>query len=79
MFLQLIFRKLGIKENKYVLAVVYGCIYAVFTFLIFLFSGLFLKSFYLTRYLLVSIFVGLVMFVVYLIKWEFISLKKIKS
>lgn len=79
MFLRLIFRKQGIKENKIILAIVYGGLYAAFTFLIFLFSSIIIKRFYLTRYLLVSIFVGIGMFIVYLIKWEFISLKKIKS
>lgn len=76
MFLQLIFRKLGIRENKLVLAIVYGCLYAVFTFLILWLSSLYLKQFFLLGYLLVSLLVGSVMGVLYLLKWEFLKLKK---
>lgn len=79
MFLQLIFRKLGIRENKFVLAIVYGCIYAVFTFLIFWLASLYLKQFFFLRYLIVSLMIGVVMCVVYLLKWEFLKLKNGKS
>jgi len=76
MFLRLIFRKLGIRENKFFLALVYGAFYSIFTFIIFLFSGFYLKKFFFTRYVLVSLFVGVLMFILYLIKWELFSLKK---
>ncbi len=79
MFLQLIFRKLGIRENNLVLAIVYGCLYAVFTFLILWLSSLYLKQFFLLRYLLVSLLVGVVMGVLYVLKWEFLKLKKRKA
>ena len=75
MFLRLIFKKIGIKENKFFLAFVYGGFYSVFTFLIFWLAGLYLKNFNFTRYLVVSIIVGVVMFIFYLIKWEYFEFK----
>lgn len=79
MFLRMIFRKIGIKENMLLLASIYGGLYAVLTFLFFWLAGLYLKQYYFTRYLLISLLVGVVMTVLYFVKWEFLKLKIKKS
>jgi hypothetical protein len=78
MFLRIIFRKLELKENKYLLAIVYGIIYFIIVFFIFLFAGVILKKTSIFQNLLISISIGIIMAVVYLIKWEFFKIN-IKS
>ena len=77
MFLRLIFKKLGLKENKYVLAFVYGCLYFVLVFSVFQVADLILKKGTFTRDLLISFFIGVVMAIIYLIKWEVFKSKSL--
>lgn len=70
MFLKLIFRKLGVKENKYFLALIYGMLYFVFILLLLTLSSIYLKKLNLTRDFFISLILGVVMSIVYLIKWE---------
>ena len=76
MFLQILFKKLGLKQNKYVMALIYGLIYSIITFFLFLFSTFFITKFNLFRYFTVSLIIGLFMFGIYLFKWELFDFKK---
>ena len=83
MFLHLIFRKLGLKENKYLMAGIYGAFYSVISFILLFFSLFYLRRLNLGHVFLFSLFSGIVMFIVYLIRWEVIkaqfTLKKAKK
>jgi hypothetical protein len=73
MFLHLIFKKFSIKEDKYLMAGIYGLIYFIFSFLLLFFSLLYLKKQNLGYTFAISLFAGMVMFIVYLIRWEVIK------
>jgi hypothetical protein len=58
------------------MALVYSLIYFLIAFLIFSFSFIYFKKIDLLKAILFSFFIGMLMFVVYLIKWEIIHFKK---
>jgi hypothetical protein len=70
MFMHLIFRKLNINQNKYLIALTYGLIYSILFFLILFLSSLYLKQLNITKAISFSVFIGICMFVVGLIKEE---------
>lgn len=70
MFLRIIFKKLGVKENKYFFASVYGTFYFLLILLIFTLAGIYLNNLNFVRTFLISLVLGIVMLVVYLVKWE---------
>ncbi len=72
MFIRMLFRRLGLKQNKYLMALVYGALYALFFFLLLLA----LSHNFTTTIVLYSFFVGVAMFVVYLIKTELFRMHK---
>jgi hypothetical protein len=76
MFLKIIFRRVGLKENKYLMALIYGGIYLLLMFLILLFANAVLNTVPLGRNILVSVSVGAIMTVVYLVKWELFKFLK---
>jgi hypothetical protein len=76
MFLNILFKKLRIRQSKYVLSLVYGLLYAILFFLILSLSSLYLKQLNIVRITGFSLFIGLCMFVVGLIKEELFSLGK---
>lgn len=70
MFLRLIFKRLGFKENKYILASAYGVFYFGLVLLVLTFAGIYLKNLILARIFFISLILGIIMFFVYLVKWE---------
>lgn len=71
MFLHIIFKKFKLKENKYLMALIYALIYSVFLFIMLLLAQLYLERLDIKTNFIYSIVLGIIMFVVYLIKWEF--------
>jgi L-asparagine transporter-like permease len=76
MFLSIIFQKFRIKQSKFRMALIYGIFYFILAFLIFIFSFLFFKKTDLLKSFIFSFFIGLLMFVAYLIKWEIVHFKQ---
>ena len=72
MLLQIIFKKLRIKENRYLLAFVYALFYFSIFFVI---LWIFQKKIVLNS-LFLSLFIGILMFFVYLIRIETIRILK---
>jgi hypothetical protein len=70
MFINILFKKLRIRQNKYIIALTYGLLYAILFFLIFFLSSLYLKQVKIVVAILLSIFIGICMFIVGLIKEE---------
>lgn len=70
MFMQIIFKKLGIKQNKWLLAFSYGGIYSALFMAILSLSSLYLKKKVTFFILLMGLFVWLMMAIVYFIKSE---------
>jgi len=72
MFLIMIFKRLGWKENKYVMAIIYGLVYALLFTITFSIVQFFVNgSLRVDKiYVLLIFFVGVV---IYLIKWHFIK------
>ncbi len=70
MFLKLIYKRFGVKENRFVMMLIYGAVYAVLFFIVFSLSSLALHRFSLTDSALISLGVLVIMCVVYLIKLE---------
>ncbi len=73
MFIRLLFKKLNIKENKYIMAVTYGLIYSIVFFIVLTLAQVFLNNLDVQRNLIYSVVIGVLMFGVYLIKWNFIK------
>jgi hypothetical protein len=76
MFVRLVFRRFGIRENKYLMAMAYGLAYAILFFLALYISMIYLRRANFMMAFLLSLFVGMLMFVVYLIKEEVFKFKK---
>ncbi|NTV23081.1 MAG: hypothetical protein HGA85_01740 [Nanoarchaeota archaeon] len=70
MFIRLLFRRFRIKENKYLMGIAYGAIYFTIFFSVFSFGSYYMGNLSLFKSASLSLFVGMIMFVVYLIKWE---------
>jgi len=73
MFIRLLFKKLNIKEYKYIMAVTYGLIYSIVFFIVLTLAQVFLNNLDVQRNLIYSVVIGVLMFGVYLIKWNFIK------
>jgi hypothetical protein len=73
MLIKLIFRRFNLKENKYLMAAVYGFLYFLFTLMIFALASMFIKT-NIIRDIIFSLIIGLIMSVVYLIKVEMFKL-----
>lgn len=78
MFLKIIFKKLKIKESKWLEALIYGITYFFITLIIFVFAAIVLKKSSWSRDLIVSGIIGIAMFVTYLIKTEIYQLYRKK-
>ncbi len=72
MLLQILFKKLKIKENRYLLAFVYALFYF---FVFFVILWIFQKKIILNN-LFLSLFIGILMFFVYLMRIETIKILK---
>lgn len=70
MFIKIMFKRFGLKENKYFMAFIYGLIYGSIALIVFLISSLFIRNPPLFLYFLGSVFITVMMFIVYLVKWE---------
>ncbi|MBT4648473.1 hypothetical protein HN827_01020 [archaeon] len=70
MFIKLLFKKFKFKENRFFEALIYGIIYLLTTYLIFLFYGIIIKKIEFLKYFYISLGIGFVMGIVYLIKIE---------
>jgi len=70
MFLRILFKKLGLKEDKWAMAIFYGLGYMAFFLLLITVLELYLRRFNLIRNLLISGMVGLILSGMYLIKWK---------
>lgn len=71
----LIFKKLGLKLNKYVLAILYGFFYFFLTLLIFFLVSFKIKRFIISPFLF-SLIVGFFMGIFFLFKEEYLILEK---
>lgn len=77
MILEIIFKKLGWRPNKALMAASYGLFYSLVFFIIMLVSSIYLNTFDLYKITLLSSFVGIMMAIVFLIKSEiFIFFRK---
>lgn len=70
MLLKRIFGKFKFKETKWIEASLYGFIYSILALIIFVSAAFTLKKYYWKRDLLISLFIGIMMFVLYVIKLE---------
>jgi len=73
MFLKMIFKKIGLKENKMVMAGTYGFIYALLFFIVIFLSQIYLGKVRIKTNISFSAFIFVMMFIIYLIKWEFFN------
>ena len=76
MFIREIFKKFGWKQKPALLALMYGFFYFIFAISVFFLSTLVIENVDLQRSFIFSIFIGIVMFLVYFIKQEVIKLYK---
>lgn len=70
MFVRLIFKRLGLKDNIWLQAIFYGAVYGILVFLLLLAADLFLRKNNLVRNFVYSLVIFLAMAAVYLIKSE---------
>jgi len=76
MFIKTVFKKLGWKQKPIAMALTYGFFYFIFSISIFFLSTLVIENVDLQRSLIYSVFIGIMMFLVYFIKQEAIKLYK---
>ena len=79
MFIKIVFKKFGLKENKYVMGLTYSIIYMVFFYGVLSLSQLYLKNYNFKKNMINTLIIGVVMYLVYLIKWEIINSKIFKT
>ena len=73
MFIRLLFNKIGLKENMYLMATIYGLIYSLVFFIVLTLAQVYLNNLKVQRNIIYSVIIGILMFGVYLIKWDFIK------
>jgi hypothetical protein len=76
MFLEIIFRKYRLSQNKFFIVSVYGLAYFLIVFIVLSLAYLYLGRFSLQRVLLISVISGIMMAISYLIRMEFFKLKQ---
>ena len=79
MFIKIVFKKFGLKENKYVMGLMYSIIYMIFFYGVLSLSQLYLKNYNFKKNMINTLIIGVVMYLVYLIKWEIINSKIFKT
>ncbi|MFH2020352.1 MAG: hypothetical protein ABIJ34_02995 [archaeon] len=70
MFLRILFKKLKVREDKYLMGAIYGLSYMAIFLILITALELYLGKHNLLRNILISVIVGFTMFGLYLLKWK---------